>query len=109
MTGKGAESSKDLLADLVVKAVKGIMTKDKEGNNMDKDDIKLEKKVGAGVEDSELIEGVVLDKERIHSSMPKKVSNAKIALIDSAVEVKNTEIDAKISIAGIPRRRGQDA
>ncbi|MBW2990965.1 TCP-1/cpn60 chaperonin family protein [Candidatus Woesearchaeota archaeon] len=98
MTGKGAESSKDLLADLVVKGVKRITTRGKEGNNMDKDDIKLEKKVGAGVENSILIEGIVLDKERTHSSMPKKVVNAKIALIDSAVEVKNTEIDAKISI-----------
>ncbi|KYK26985.1 thermosome subunit [Euryarchaeota archaeon SM23-78] len=98
MTGKGAESSKDLLADLVVKGVKRIITKTKEGNNMDKDDIKLEKKIGGGVEDSTLIEGIVLDKERIHSSMPKKVVNARIALIDSAVEVKNTEIDAKISI-----------
>ena len=98
MTGKGAESSKDLLADLVVKGVKRILTKDKEGNNMDKDDIKLEKKVGGGVEDSTLIEGIVLDKERIHSGMPKRVESAKIALIDSAVEVKSTEIDAKISI-----------
>jgi chaperonin GroEL (HSP60 family) len=98
MTGKGAESSKDLLADLVVRGVKRILTKSKDGNNMDKDDIKIEKKVGAGVEDSELIEGIVLDKERVHSSMPNKIENAKIALIDSAVEVKNTEIDAKISI-----------
>ncbi len=98
MTGKGAESSKDLLADLVVKGVNRITTKTKEGNNMDKDDIKLEKKIGGGVEDSILIEGIVLDKERIHSSMPKKVENAKITLIDSAIEVKNTEIDAKISI-----------
>ena len=98
MTGKGAESSKDLLADLVVKAVKRILTKDTNGNNMDKDDIKIEKKVGAGVEESNLIDGIVLDKERVHSGMPKKVDNAKIALIDSAIEVKNTEIDAKISI-----------
>lgn len=98
MTGKGAESSKDLLADLVVKGVKRILVKEKEENNMDKGDIKIEKKVGAGVEDSTLIEGIVLDKERIHSSMPKRVADAKIALIDSAVEVKNTEVDAKISI-----------
>jgi len=98
MTGKGAESSKELLADLVVKAVKRIITETKDGLVMDKDDIKIEKKVGGGVEDSKLIEGIVLDKERIHSSMPRKVENARIALIDSAIEVKNTEIDAKISI-----------
>jgi len=99
MTGKGAEASKELLADLVVKGVKKIMTKTKEGVVVDKDDIKIEKKVGAGVEDSRLIEGIVLDKERIHSSMPMKVVDAKIALIDSAIEVKHTEIDAKISIS----------
>lgn len=99
MTGKGAESSKELLADLVVQGVKKIMTKTKDGILIDKDDIKIEKKVGGSIEDSKLIEGVVLDKERIHSSMPQKVENAKIALIDSPVEVKHTEIDAKISIS----------
>src|SRR4030043_380887 len=99
MTGKGAESSKELLAELVVKGVKKIMTKTKDGVLVDRDDIKIEKKIGGGVEDSTLIEGIVLDKERIHPSMPKKVEEAKIALIDSAVEVKHTEIDAKISIS----------
>jgi thermosome len=99
MTGKGAESSKDLLAELVVKAVKRIATKTKEGMIVDRDDVKIEKKTGGSVEDSSLIDGIVLDKERIHSSMPKKVDNAKLALIDSAIEVKNTEIDAKISIS----------
>ncbi|MBN2459562.1 TCP-1/cpn60 chaperonin family protein [Candidatus Woesearchaeota archaeon] len=99
MTGKGAESSKELLAELVVKAVKRIAAKTKDGVVIDRNDIKIEKKVGAGVEDSKLIEGIVLDKERIHSSMPSKVHDAKIALIDSAVEVKHTEIDAKISIS----------
>ncbi len=99
MTGKGAESSKELLAELVVKGVKKIMTKTKDGVLVDRDDIKIEKKIGGGVEDSTLIEGIVLDKERIHPSMPKKVEEAKIALIDSAVEVRHTEIDAKISIS----------
>jgi archaeal chaperonin len=99
MTGKGAESSKELLAQLVVKAVKKIATKTKDGVNVERSDVKVEKKTGAGVEDSKLIEGIVLDKERVHSSMPKKVEDAKIALIDSAFEVKNTEIEAKISIS----------
>ena len=61
-------------------------------------DIKIEKNVGGSVEDSELIEGIVLDKEKIHSSMPSQIKDAKIALIDSAVEIKNTEMDAKIQI-----------
>ncbi len=98
MTGKGAEAAKEVLADLTVKAVKSII--DKEGDNIiiDKDNIKIEKKVGSGVDDSELVEGMIIDKEKVHPGMPRIVKNAKIALIDSALEIKNTEIDAKIQI-----------
>lgn len=94
MTGKGAERSKELLADLAVKAVRQVADE----HGIDTDNIKIEKKVGGGVEDSELIQGVVLDKERVHSGMPRQVKNAKIALLDCAVELKNTETDAKIQI-----------
>ncbi len=94
MTGKGAENAKEKLAEITVKAVKSVI----EEGNIDSDNIKLEKKVGNAVENSELIEGVVLDKERVHSGMPRMVENAKIALVDSAIEIKNTEIDAKIQI-----------
>lgn len=98
MTGKGAEVAKEWLADLTVKAVKQVM--DKEGDKIfiDSENIKIEKKVGGGVEDSELISGIVLDKERVHPGMPRSVKNAKVALIDSAIEIKDTEIDAKIQI-----------
>jgi len=94
MTGKGAENAKEKLAELCVKAVKNVI----EDGEVDLDDIKIEKKIGDGIENSELIEGVVLDKERVHSGMPKKIENAKIALLDAAVEIKSTEIDAKIEI-----------
>ena len=94
MTGKGAEGSKDRLADIIVKAVVEVA----EGNIVNLSDIKIEKKVGGGIDDSELIQGLVLDKEKVHSSMPRQVKNAKILLFDSAIEVKNTEIDAKIQI-----------
>jgi len=94
MTGKGAETAKEHLAELCVKSVKQVVN----GSNIELDNIKIEKKVGGGIHDSELIQGIVLDKERVHGGMPKIVKNAKIALIDSAVEIKNTEIDAKISI-----------
>jgi len=66
--------------------------------SFDKEHIKLEKKVGGKVEDSELIDGVVLEKEAVHPQMPKTIIGAKIALIDSAIEIKDTEIDAKIEI-----------
>ncbi|MBU1201871.1 MAG: TCP-1/cpn60 chaperonin family protein [Nanoarchaeota archaeon] len=99
MTGKGTEHSKEFLAKITVAAINKII--EKEGNKtiIDKSNIKIEKKVGGSVEDTELIEGVVIDKERVHSGMPKNVKNPKIALIDSAVEIKSTETDAKISIS----------
>jgi thermosome len=99
MTGKGAESAKEKLSEITVKSVKAILEKDNEKVNVDLDNIQIEKKVGASVDDSELIQGIVLDKERVHSGMPRIVKSAKIALIDSAVEIKNTETDAKIQIS----------
>tara|TARA_Y100000034_G_scaffold44576_2_gene54774 strand:- start:13304 stop:14929 length:1626 start_codon:yes stop_codon:yes gene_type:complete len=94
MTGKGAEHAKDKLAEVSVKAVTNVF----DNGNFDIDNIKIEKKTGASVDDTELVEGIILDKERVHAGMPKKVENAKIALIDCAIEIKNTEIDAKIQI-----------
>jgi archaeal chaperonin len=98
MTGKGSESHKDKLAAITVKAVRQVMRKDASKIMIDTDDIKLEKKVGGSVEDTELIEGIVLDKERVHPGMPLSVKTAKIALVDSALEIRNTETDAKIQI-----------
>ncbi len=95
MTGKGAEAAKEILAQLVVDAVTQVA---EENGKVDKDNIKIEKKVGKGVEDTELVKGVVIEKERAHPGMPKKVENAKIALLDCALEIKSTEIDAKIQI-----------
>ena len=98
MTGKGAETAKEKLSDITVKAVKSVIDKENGKINIDTENIKLEKKVGASVDDSELISGFVLDKERVHSGMPRIVNKAKIALIDSAVEIKSTETEAKIQI-----------
>lgn len=98
MTGKGAESSKEKLSDITIKAVKLVADKINDKIMVDKENIKLEKKVGSSVEDTELVEGIVMDKERLSPQMPKKVKNAKIALIDSALEIKKTETDAKIKI-----------
>ena len=98
MTGKGAEYAKEHLSELAVKAVKSVMEKEN-GIEIDRENIKLEKKVGSGVENSELISGIVLDKERVHAGMPRQVKNAAIALIDSAIEIKSTETDAKIQIS----------
>jgi thermosome len=95
MTGKSAEASKEKLCDLVVKAV--TMVTDTDGT-VDIENIKVEKKTGGSIEDSEIVEGVLIDKERVHPAMPKKVTNAKILLLNAAVEFKKTEVDAEINI-----------
>nr|WP_321496485.1 thermosome subunit alpha [uncultured Methanolobus sp.] len=95
MTGKGAEATKEVLANITVDAITSIVDED---NKVDMENIKVEKKVGARIEESELIKGMIIDKERVHTNMPKKVVNAKIALINTAIELKDTEVDAEISI-----------
>jgi len=96
MTGKGAEVAREYLADLIVKSI--ISVYDLETKSVDKDFIKIEKKTGNGIENSSLINGVLLDKETVHPGMPKFIKNARIALLDLPLELKNTEIDAKISL-----------
>jgi thermosome len=95
MTGKGSGIARDELAELSVKAVKAIMDED---GTVDVDNITVEKKVGGSVTNSELVYGMVIDKERLHPNMPKKVKDAKIALLNSAIEIEKTEVDAKIEI-----------
>ncbi len=96
MTGKGAEGSKELLSELCVKAVKQIRDPD---GTIDLENVKIEKKVGGGAEDSELIQGILIDKEKVHSAMPRLIKNAKIALLDAALEIKSPETDTKVQIS----------
>jgi len=87
------------LAELVVKAVTAVSEQEGEKFVVDIDDIKVEKKAGGSIEDCKIIEGIVLDKEIVHGGMPKKITDAKIALINSALEITKTETDAKINIS----------
>ncbi|UCD92363.1 MAG: TCP-1/cpn60 chaperonin family protein [Methanobacteriota archaeon] len=99
MISKSASTHRDLLADVAVDAVTAITTEVKKGKYVvDDDDIQVIKKQGGSVTDTEMIRGIIVDKEAVHPGMPKTVKNAKIALIDSALEVKKTEVDAKIEI-----------
>ena len=98
MTGKSVGAQKDYLADIAVKAVKSVAEKRAGKAYIDIDNIKVEKKHGGSVKDTQLIEGIILDKERVHPRMPESVKKAKVALIDSALEIKKTEVDAKIQI-----------
>jgi thermosome len=87
------------LADLVVKAVSAVAEKDGEKFTVDIDDIKVEKKAGGSINDCNIIQGIVLDKEIVHGGMPKKINEAKIALLNAALEISKTETDAKINIS----------
>jgi thermosome len=102
MTGKGAESSKEKFAEIVVKAIKQIQTNGK----IDLNDIKIEKSKGEGMADTELIQGIVLDKEKLSNDMPYIVNKAKIVLIDFPLELKNPEIETKISISSPDQLQG---
>lgn len=98
MTGKGAESAKDVLAELVMQAVRRVTELKDNKTFLDRYAVRIEKRVGGRIEDSELIEGLVVDKEKLHPQMPSRVKEAKILLLDCPLEVKQTEIDAKIQI-----------
>jgi thermosome len=98
MASKLVAEHRDYLAELAVKSI--LEVAEKEGNKYkaDVDDVKVEKKAGESVRDTKLIQGIVLDKEVSHSGMPKRVEKAKIALLDSSLEIEKTEFDAKINI-----------
>ena len=98
LTGKSAGAVKSFLADICVKAVNSVGTIEDGERLVDLSDIKVEKRQGGSIKDSSLVDGIILDKERVHAGMPRSVSDAKIALINSAIEVKKTEVDAKIQI-----------
>lgn len=98
MTGKSIEAT-DYLANLAVKAVKSVVEKRGEEFIADVDNIKVEKKHGGSTADTSLIKGIILDKERAQVRMPVQVKNAKIALVNSALEVKKTEVSAEIRIS----------
>jgi len=98
MTGKSVGGQRDFLADIAVKAVKAIAEKKNGKYEIDVDNVKVEKKTGGSIADTHIIEGIVIDKERVHPRMPKQVKNAKIALLSAALEIKKTEVEAKIQI-----------
>lgn len=90
----------DAVAQIVVNSVLQVSEKNPDGNGyrVDLDDIKVEKKAGGSLADTKMIKGIVLDKEVVHGGMPKRVEKAKIALVNSALEIEKTEFDAKINI-----------
>ena len=98
MQTKLVSKESDDLANIVVTAAQQVSESRNESTKVDLDDIKVEKKSGGSIKDTKLIKGIVLDKEVVHGGMPKRVEKAKIALINSALEIEKTEFDAKLNI-----------
>ncbi|HLY76931.1 MAG TPA: thermosome subunit beta, partial [Thermoplasmata archaeon] len=99
MSSKSVSFNRDMLAEISVKAIQAVAEKHEKGYTVDLDDIQVVKKQGGSITDSQLIEGVIVDKEKVHTGMPQRVASPKIALLDAALEIKKTEIDAKIEIS----------
>lgn len=87
------------LARLAVSAALAVIEEKKESFKVNLENIKVEKKTGGSVSDSELVSGIILDKEIVHSGMPRKIEDAKIALVSEALEIKKTEFEAKLNIS----------
>ena len=98
MSSKGVGSAREHFANIAIEAVKQIAEKRGEEWSADIDNIQIIKKEGKSLLDTELIKGIILDKEVVHPGMPKRIENAKIALVNTALEVKKTEISAEIRI-----------
>ena len=98
MSTKLITQDADSLSKIAVDACMQVSNKTTGGYKVDIDDIKVEKKHGRSLSDTSLIKGIVIDKEVVHSGMPKKITGAKIALLGSPLEIEKTEFDAKINI-----------
>ncbi len=86
------------IVSLIVDAVQHVKSMSGKNDTLDLDDIKVEKKIGGGLLDSRLIKGVIIDKEKVHPDMPEEIKNAKVALLNLALEIEKTNIDAQIRI-----------
>ena len=98
MQSKLISEDSGILSKIIVDAILGIATKKGDDYTVDLENIKVEKKTGGSIQDTQIIKGIVLDKEIVHSGMPTKIENAKIALVNSALEIEKTEMSAEIKI-----------
>ena len=98
MGTKAVSGHRAFLGDIAYRAVQAVAQKREAGWYVDEDDIQVVKRPGGATEETELVEGVVLDKERVHAGMPSHIEGAKIALLNAALEVKKTEVSAEIRI-----------
>jgi len=99
LASKVVSESSAKLADITVEAILRVAIKEGDKYSASLDDIKVEKKAGGSIDDTKLIQGIILDKEVVHSGMPKRLRNAKIVILNTPLEIEKTEFDAKINIA----------
>ncbi len=99
MQSKLISEDSDMLSKLVVDSILQVVEKEADGHRVDIDNIKVEKKAGGSIRNTQFIKGIVLDKEVVHSGMPTKIEKAKIALLNSALEIEKTEMSAEIRIS----------
>ena len=98
MQSKLISEDSDIISKVVVDAVLGVASSKGEKYTVDLDNIKVEKKAGGSIQDTQIVKGVVLDKEIVHSAMPTKIEKAKIALLNTALEIEKTEMSSEIRI-----------
>ncbi|MBX0287002.1 TCP-1/cpn60 chaperonin family protein [Halomicroarcula sp. F28] len=99
MTGKGAELNKELLAQIIVDAVNAVTVETEDGEHVvDLEYLNVETQTGSAAGESELLEGAVVDKDPVHEEMPTTVEDAKVMLMDTAIELEETEVDAQLSV-----------
>lgn len=100
MTGKGAELNKEHLSNLIVSAVRQITVEGDDGEPVvDLEYLKMETQTGGAVEDSEMLEGAIIDKDPVHDNMPRSVADADVMLLSQAIEVEETDVDTEVSVA----------
>jgi thermosome len=106
LTGKGVESERKKLAPLVVKAVKAIVQTDTNGKrSVDIKNVLIERRVEGSIDDTELVDGLIIDRTRTHQSMPTRVENPRIALLATPIEVRSLEFKSEISFTSPNQRR----
>ena len=98
MASKLVAEHREYLADLAAEAILQVVEEVDGKLKVDVDDVKVEKKAGGSLTDTQLVKGIVLDKEVVHPGMPKRIEKARIALLNCPLEVEKTEFDAKIHI-----------
>ena len=99
MTGKGAELNKELLAQIIVDAVKAVTVETEDGDHVvDLEYLNIETQTGSAADSSELLEGAVVDKDPVHEEMPTEVEDANVLLMDTAIELEETDVDAQLSV-----------